>query len=162
MDIRIDYSLVYPEQTDSSLEARIFGIVDSISGTDIYLVENQLIAKYTSTRSIILEEEYEYSGLKINLGDVKEISFTRTAASIGDALLTIGLAAIIASPLVGLTPDGYSTTRVVRTAVVGAGLAVAGGGLSLAFGQKPVTIREFNGPQYFKKSQKGSISLLEH
>lgn len=161
LDVRLDHDKLYPEISDSVVESRLFGLIDSISGSKIYLIENQVIINYTKKSSILLEMEYEYTSLIIDINDIKEISFTPTMASIGKALMTVGLVTIIASPLLGFTPEGYSTDRLIGGLAIGGGMALIGGGLSLTFGQKPVKFKEFDGPEYFDKYQRGSISVLQ-
>jgi hypothetical protein len=161
LDFRIDYKKLYPEKGDSVLESRVFGLIDSISGEDIYLIENIIVLNFTKTESNLVETEYEYTSLTINLRDIKSLSFTPTAASIGNALWFVGLATMVISPLLGITPDGFSSGRLLTTASIGAGTALVGGTLKWTFGQKPVKIKDFDGPDYFKKYQRGSISMLQ-
>ena len=161
IDFRIDYALIYPERKDSTLEVRMYGLVDTIYGTKIHLIENQIIIKYTKTETTLVETDYEYTELTVDLGDIKTMSFNTAGASIGNAMLSIGIAAIIASPLLGINPGGYSWERVAQTAAIGLGTAAVGGGLTLLFGQKPVKFKDFDGPEYFKKYQAGSLSVLE-
>ncbi|MEQ8325458.1 MAG: hypothetical protein RIC15_05900 [Vicingaceae bacterium] len=161
IDFRIDYNKLYPDRTDSILESRVFGFIDSISGNEIRLIENQVILHFTRTNEVLVEEPYEYTDLTVNALDIKALSFTTTGQSIGTALIAIGAAALIISPLFGLNPEGYSGERVAIVAGMGLGSAVIGTGLYFSFGQKPVKIKPFNGPDYFKKYQGGSISLVK-
>lgn len=161
IDFRIDHKKLYPESSGDILETRMYSIVDSIVGNKMYLSENQIIINFTKTETLLVEMPYEYTELTINLGDIKGMSFTPIGASIGNSLFMIGIATILASPLLGITPDGYSTQRVVTVAGIGAATTVLGGSMKLVFGQKPVKFKDFDGPDYFKKYQKGSISIAQ-
>jgi len=160
LDFRIDYNKLYPERNDSIVESRVFALIDSIKGDKIYLSESFVIANYTKDKDIIIEREYEYTELIINIDDIKSASFTPIMASIGKALLTIGIATMVVSPLLGISSGGYRTERVVTVASIGAGTAIIGGAFAFSFGQKPVKFKDFEGPEYFKKYQKGSLSTL--
>jgi len=161
IDFRIDYKKLYPDRTDSILETRVFALIDSINGDKLFLIENQIIINFTKDKDILVEAQYEYTELNVNVQDIKAMAFTPTIASIGNALLIIGLATLIVSPLLGITPGGYSTKRFATIATIGAGTAAIGGALSLSFGQKPVKFKDFEGPEYFKKYQQGSLSNLQ-
>lgn len=161
IDFRIDHNKLYPESNGDILESRMYSVIDSIIGNKLYLSENQIIINYTRTEALLTEAPYEYTELSINLGDVKGMSFTPIGASIGNSLFMIGIATILASPLIGITPEGYSTQRALNVLGIGAAATVIGGSMKLAFGQKPVKFKEFDGPDYFKKYQKGSISIAQ-
>lgn len=161
IDFRIDYKKLYPELKGDILESRMYSIIDSIVGEKMYLSENQIIINYTKSESLIVELPYEYTELTVNLGDIKGMSFTPIGASIGNSLFMIGIATILASPLLGITPEGYSSQRALSVAGIGLATAAVGGSMKLVFGQKPVKFKEFDGPDYFKKYQKGSISIAQ-
>lgn len=161
LDFRIDHKKLYPDSDGSILESRMYSTIDSISGNTLFLTDNMLVADYSKTETILRETEYEFTELSIDIGDIKAVSFTPLSAAIGNSLFSIGLATVLASPLLGLTPDGFSTSRFAT--VAGIGLATAGTGAIFKFGfrQKPVKIKEFDGPEYFKKYQSGSLSKTE-
>ena len=161
LDFRIDYNKLYPDKKDEYLESRVYGVVDTIVGSKVHLSENYIVINYSKSESILVEKEYEYTDLVVDVGDIKAMSFTPVMASVGNAFLAVGLATMLVSPLLGFTPDGYSTDRVVMVASIGAGSAAIGGIFSLSFSQKPVKFKDFNGPEYFKKYQPGSLSVLE-
>ena len=162
IDFRIDYKKLYPERNDSILEARVYGVIDTINRKDIHLVENYVILHMTRDHYYLIEKEFEYTDLTIGADDIKAVNFTTTGQSIGTALIAVGLAAVVISPLFGLNPGGgFAGERMAIAAGMGAGCAVIGTGFYIAFGQKPVRIKNFNGPDYFKKYQGGSISLTE-
>ena len=160
LDFRIDYKKLYPESNDSVVESRVFALVDSIKGDLLYLSESFIVTNYTKDNGTLIEKEYEYTELVINIQDIKAVSFTPTMASIGRALLTIGLATLVVSPLLGISSGGYKSERFVTVATIGAGTAIIGGAFAISFGQKPVKFKDFEGPEYFKKYQKGSLSTL--
>jgi hypothetical protein len=162
MDFRIDYNKLYPNTSDSILESRVFGVIDSIHGKDIYLVENQVILNFTKNGEYLVEMPLEYTDLVVSTDDLIAVSFNPTMHSVGTAFIAIGVAAILVSPLFGFVPgQSYSTERFSIAAGMGLGCAAIGVGLQLGFSQKPVKLKAFNGPDYFKKYQTGSVSLLE-
>ena len=161
IDFRIDYDKLYPEKKDSIVETRVYALIDSIRGDKLFLVENIIVINYTKDKDILVEAEYEYTDLVVDIKDIKAMSFSPTMAAIGNALLMVGIATIIVSPILGITPDGYSTQRFATVATIGAGTAVIGGAFSLTFGQKPVKFKDFEGPEYFKKYQPGSLSTIQ-
>ena len=162
IDFRIDYDKLYPNSSDSILESRVFGVIDSISGREIYLLENQVILNFTKNGEYLVEMPLEYTDLMVTTEDLKSVSFTPVMHSVGTAFIAIGVAAVLVSPIVGLNPGGdYATERFAIAAGMGLGSIIIGAGLQLGFSQKPVKLKVFNGPDYFKKYQTGSVSLLE-
>lgn len=161
LDFRIDYEKVFPKRDDSILEVRLYSVLDSIDEETLHLTENQIVMQYTGTRSILVEKETEMDLLKVDFKDIEAVSFTTTGESVGNALFVIGLAAMVVSPLFGFNSGSYAPERVVLVAGMGAGSALIGGAFSLLFKQDPVQIKEFDGPQYFKKYQKGHLSIVD-
>ncbi len=162
LDFRIDYDRLYPgRKSDSIIEARVYSLIDSIRGEKIFLSESYVVLYYTNKTSFLIEKEYEKDHLNVQLRDIKGMSFSPMISSVGNSLWTVGLAALITSPLIALIPNGWSTDRFVTVATIGAGTAIIGGTLKFAFGQKPVKFKDFDGPDYFKKYQRGSLSIIE-
>ena len=162
IDFRIDYNKLYPNSSDSILESRVFGVIDSIHGKEIYIIENQIILNFTKNGEYLVEKPLDYTDLVISTEDLIAVSFNPTMHSVGTAFIAVGLAAILVSPLLGFVPgESFATERFAIAAGMGLGSVVIGVGLQLGFSQKPVKLKVFNGPDYFKKYQTGSVSLLE-
>ncbi|HAW51703.1 MAG TPA: hypothetical protein DCX54_05150 [Flavobacteriales bacterium] len=162
LDFRIDYNKLYPNTSDSILESRVFGVIDSIKGKEIYLIENQVVLNFTKDHEYLVEAPLEYTSLVISTEDLMSVSFNPVMNSVGTAFIAIGVAALLVSPVLGYVPgESYATERFAIAAGMGLGSVAVGLGLQLGFSQKPVKLKAFNGPDYFKKYQPGSVSLLE-
>ena len=162
IDFRIDYNKLYPNTADSILESRVYGVIDSIIGKEIHLVDNQIIINFTKSNEYLVEMPLEYTDLIIKTDDLMAVSFNPIMHSVGTAFIAIGVAALLVSPVLGFVPgESYSTERFAIAAGMGLGSTVLGLGLQFGFSQKPVKLKVFNGPDYFKKYQTGSVSLLE-
>ena len=159
IDFRVDYDKLYEVESDSVLEVRMYSTIDSIAKDVLILSENQVILHYGKDRTSLIEKDYDFNQLMLNIRDVKAVSFSSTMESVGTAFFVVGLAAAVVSPLFGLSSGGYATQRVILLAGIGLGTMAVGGTLSLAFKQKPVKIQEFNGPPYFNKYQDGRLAL---
>ena len=46
IDFRVDYNVLYPGKNDSILEARVYGIIDTITGREVHLIESQLVLEF--------------------------------------------------------------------------------------------------------------------
>ena len=163
MDFRIDYNVLYPGKSDSILESRVYGIIDSIVGNEIYLIENIIVMDFSKDNTHFLEESYDFTELTVTVEEIKSLSYTPIGQSIGNALFSVGLAALIVSPIFGFlsSSDGYNMNSFGTVAAVGLGTMAIGGTIYFTFKEKPFKFKDFYGPDYFKKYQPGSLSVVE-
>ena len=163
LDFRVDYNVLYPGKNDSILESRVYGIIDSVVENEIYLIENLIVIDFTKDNTHFLEEPYEFTRLTVTTDEIKSISYTPIGQSVGNALFTVGLATLIVSPLFGFlaSSDGFNSNSFATVAAVGVGTMAIGGTIYFTFKEKPFKFRDFYGPDYFKKYQPGSLSVIK-